>query len=81
MKLSSPAKSIMSLTELCNANNLKHEELKTFLHPIPYMTPNAESGSLPLGRGLAKVPRFSQPPLIPTGRSQKILQGIASQPI
>lgn len=60
-------------------NNLKPKELNPFLHPIPYLTPNTELGSFPLGRGLAKVPYFSQPPLIPTSRAQEILQGIASQ--
>lgn len=60
-------------------NNLKHKELKPFLHPVPDMTPNAELGSFALGRGLAKARRFSQPPLIPRGRAQETLQGTDSQ--
>jgi len=43
------------------------------------VTPNAELGSFPLGRGLAKVPRFLLPPLIPAGRAQDMPEGIASQ--
>lgn len=65
--------------ELHNVNNLKCKELKPFLHPVSYMTPNTEFGSFPLGRGLAKALRFSQPPLIPRGRAQEIPQGIDSR--
>lgn len=65
--------------ELHNVNNLKYKELNPFLHPIPCMTPNTEMASFPLGRALAKALRFSQPPLISTGRAQEILQGISSQ--
>lgn len=49
-RLPSPAKSILSLTELYNINNLKYKDLNPLLYPMPYKTPRTELDAT-LGKG------------------------------
>lgn len=41
-RLPSPAKSILSFTELHNINNLKYKDLNPLLYSMPYNTPHTE---------------------------------------